>query len=150
MFSSVDIYGLIWNYYVNKISFGNVLTPLYDTSSSVLIHIMTQLCDVFSFVLMHIFIGKKGNKHDKEYYSLVKHDRFCLLFICLFFSLKPNSVLQSILLIVLSHWEKEVLFDKILSIASTERSFERSPPKTKHYKHEISYLENLTSTWMDK
>ena len=46
--------------------------------------------------------GKKGNERDKEY-SLLKHDRFCLLFICLCFSLKPNSVLQSILLIVLSH-----------------------------------------------
>ena len=46
--------------------------------------------------------GKKGNEHDKEY-SLLKGNRFCLLFICLCFSLKPNSVLQSILLIVLSH-----------------------------------------------
>ena len=51
--------------------------------------------------------GKKENERDKEY-SLLKHDRFCLLFICLCFSLKPNSVLQSILLIVLFHWEKEL------------------------------------------
>ena len=40
-------------------SFGNVLTRLYDAFSPVLISIMTQLCDIFSFVLMHIFIGKK-------------------------------------------------------------------------------------------
>ena len=46
--------------------------------------------------------GKKGNERDKEY-SLLKHDRFCLLFICLCFSLKTNSVLQSILLKDLSH-----------------------------------------------
>ena len=40
-------------------SFGNVLTGLYDAFSSVLISIMTQLCDIFSFALMHKFIGKK-------------------------------------------------------------------------------------------
>ena len=40
-----------------------------------------------------------GNKHDEEY-SLLKHDRFCLLFICLCFSLKQASILQRILLIV--------------------------------------------------
>ena len=84
-------------------SFGNVFTWIYDAFGFVFITIMTQLCDMFSFVLMcKKKKGKKGNERDKEY-SLLKHDHFCLLFICLCFSLKPNSVLQSILLIVLSH-----------------------------------------------
>ena len=42
--------------------FGNVLTRLCDTVSSVLISMMTQLCDIFSFVLLHINIGKKKMK----------------------------------------------------------------------------------------
>ena len=40
-------------------SFGDVLTRLYDAFNSVFISIMTQLCDIFSFVLMDIIIGKK-------------------------------------------------------------------------------------------
>ena len=109
-------------------SFGNVLTRLYDAFRSVLISIMTQLCDISSFVLMHKFIGKKENKHDKEY-SLLKQDHFCLLFICLYFSLKPNSVIQSILLIVLSHWIKVLLFDEIPSNTPTEKKPWKEPPK---------------------
>ena len=35
-------------------------------------------------------------------------------------------------------------FDEVPSNPPTEKSLERSPKKNKHYKHEISYLENLT------
>ena len=78
----------------------------------------------------HVYVyGKKGNEHDKEY-SLLKHERFSLSFICLCFSLKPISVLQSILLIVSSHWEKELLFDEIPGNIPTERI----PQKTKPWK----------------
>ena len=77
---------------------------------------------------MYIFMGKKGNERDKEYF-LLKHERFCLLFICLCFSLKPNSVLQSILLAVLSHWEKELLFDENPSNTPTEKKPWKEFPK---------------------
>ena len=36
--------------------------------------------------------------------------------------------------------ERELLFDEVLSNTLTEKSLERRPPKTKHYKH---FLENL-------
>ena len=128
-------------------SFGNVLTRLYDAFSRCLQFCSYKYNDTAVWYLQFCsytkIYRKKGNKHDKEY-SLLKHDRFCLLYICLCSSLKPNSVLQSILLIVLSHWKKELLFDEIPSNTPTEKNLERSLQKTKHYKHEISYLENLT------
>ena len=82
-------------------SSGNVLTRLYDAFSSVLISIMTILCDMWylQFCSYAHTYWNLGNKPDEEY-SLLKQDRFCLLFICLCFSLKPASVLQSILLVV--------------------------------------------------
>ena len=124
----IYMHGLSWNYQFNKMSFGHVFTRINDAFSFVLISIMTQLYDIFSFVLMYIFMGKKGNERDKEYF-LLKHERFCLLFICLCFSLKPNSVLQSILLAVLSHWEKELLFDENPSNTPTEKKPWKEFPK---------------------
>ena len=123
----IYMYGLSRNYQFNKMLFGNVFTRICDTFSFFYKYndAAARYLQFCSYVYIY---GKKGNERDKEY-SLLKHNRFCLLFICLCFSPKPNSVLQNILLIVLSHWEKELFFDEIPSNTPTEKKPWKESPR---------------------
>ena len=93
-------------------SFGNVLTRLYDAFSSVLISIRTFLRGIFSFVLIHIYIYLlEFRKQTRWIIFSVKTQPFLFIVYLFMFTRKPALVLQSILLIVhvlfLLVWENE-------------------------------------------